>query len=101
MSILVERLLKFQFCLEKRISFFVNAAHLLGTGGAHRLPSRAISRKIAPFTRRCYVRLGSRVGRFGNRGLVFTIPFEFHYADVGEGLSRKLQSRKLSLRGIA
>lgn len=98
MSILVERLLKFQFCLEKKISFFVNAAHLLGTGGAHRLPSRAISRKIAPFTRRCYVRLGSRVGRFGNRGLVFTIPFEFHYADVGEGLSRKLQSRKLSLR---
>lgn len=101
MSILVERLLKFQFCLEKKISFFVNAAHLLGTGGAHRLPSRAISRKIAPFTRRCYVRLGSRVGRFGNRGLVFTIPFEFHYADVGEGPSRKLQSRKLSLRGIA
>lgn len=100
MSILVERLLKFQFCLEKKISFSVNAAHLPGTG-AHRLPSRAISRKIAPFTRRCYVRLGSRVGRFGNRGLVFTIPFEFHYADVGEGLSRKLQSRKLSLRGIA
>lgn len=98
MSILVERLLKFQFCLEKKISFFVNAAHLLGTGGAHRLPSRAISRKIAPFTRWCYVRLGSRVGRFGNRGLVFTIPFEFHYADVGEGPSRKLQSRKLSLR---